>query len=631
MTEHFSLTFSQTHFVAAIVLVSCVAKADQAIEEIRVTGERNLLNQSLYVDGSQQTITLDQQVSLNRTVGDLIERLPGVSLNGQGGLFQSYSVRGFSRWRIRTEVDGVPVVTDRRAGNSASFIPPELLSGVTVSQGPGSSLYGSDAMGGIVSLNTIQPQDIEATVEAQDNDKAVAATVGLGLGEAGSAAVSLRRADEAEDAEGRELNTGYEQMGMLLKSQFAYNEYDVSVTWLPSYGRDIGKSTSDYPQRVVSDYPEDIHSLFSVQVQDGSQWLGRLYHHYQDWQARTERVGVRTNITDYDSHTVGGLAYAATHFLSGIGRAGLEWVGRRGVSIEDKEFDPSGSLVAKTQVIDGEQDNYAVFVENQWQVGMLSYGGALRYDYIEQDDTTNTRSDSSVSASVSSSWAPQDTLEITGQIGTGFRFPTLTELYFNGATPRGETIGNPELEPEENLGVQLGLYYDAGVVSASLQTYYNQLDQYIERYAVDAKTRSYRNLDGADIWGFEAQFSWQPDASLTHSISYQWQRGESDTGDWLADLNPSSFRYLLDWRGQVYRMQSDLSYRLNRNDFGEGEMALDSVLIWNGRLIRYFGDSWQGEIFANNILDELYVATADEDAAYQPGRTLGLRIRWNAK
>ena len=68
--------------MAAIVLVSCVAKADQAIEEIRVTGERNLLNQSLYVDGSQQTITLDQQVSLNRTVGDLIERLPGVSLNG---------------------------------------------------------------------------------------------------------------------------------------------------------------------------------------------------------------------------------------------------------------------------------------------------------------------------------------------------------------------------------------------------------------------------------------------------------------------------------------------------------------------------------------------------------------------
>ncbi len=616
---------------AACLCGVCAARAEPPLEEVNVVGQRNLLKQSLYLPGDQQSITLDQQASLNRTVGDLIERLPGVSLNGQGGLLQSYSVRGFSRWRIRTEVDGVPIITDRRAGNSVSFIPPELLSGVVVGRGPSSSLYGSDAMGGIVSLQSLQAGRAQATVEGQNNDNALAATVGFGAGDTFTGALSLRRADNAEDADGRELNTGYEQVGMLLKSRFGVNNHDVTVTWLPSYGQDIGKSNSEYPEQSLGDYPEEIHSLLSVQVQDGSRWLGRVYHHYQDWQSRTERIGVRTNLIDYESHTIGGLAYAATNYGAGVGRVGLEWVGRRGVTITDAEFDPAGKLVVDTETIDGQQDNVGVFVDQQWQAGALSYGGGLRYDYIEQEDSGTSRSDNRLNATLSTSWSPLDAWRLSGQVGTGFRFPSLTERYFNGVTPRGEVLGNPDLEPEESLGLQLGLDYTAGAISASLQTYFNQLDNYIERYPVEADLRSYRNLDEADIWGFEAQLDWRSGERLNHSVSYQWQRGETKQGEWLADLNPPSLRYLLNWTGKVYRLQSDLSYRPGRSDFGEGEQALDSAVIWNSRLVRKFGEHWQGELYANNLLDELFIGTADEDAAYQPGRTVGLRIRWTGK
>ena len=100
-------------------------------------------------------IGAEDPVSPGRTVADWIASLPGVTLNGQGGLLQGYSVRGFSRWRIRTEVVGVPIITDRRAGNSVSFLPPDLLAGTTVQRGPGSSLYGSGAMGAVISLQSI--------------------------------------------------------------------------------------------------------------------------------------------------------------------------------------------------------------------------------------------------------------------------------------------------------------------------------------------------------------------------------------------------------------------------------------------------------------------------------------------
>ena len=46
------------------------------------------------------------------------------------------------------------------------------------------------------------------------------------------------------------------------------------------------------------------------------------------------------------------------------------------------------------------------------------------------------------------------------EAGTGFRFPTLSELYFNGVTPRGDTLGNPRLEPETNRALQLSVAWE---------------------------------------------------------------------------------------------------------------------------------------------------------------------------
>ena len=103
--------------------------------------------------------------------------MSGVSLNGQGGQFQSYAVRGFSRARIRTEVDGIPIITDRRAGNSISFIAPDLFSDVTVLKGPSSTIYGSQALGGVVSLNTQMSEQSTIKLEGKKNNSFKGLTV----------------------------------------------------------------------------------------------------------------------------------------------------------------------------------------------------------------------------------------------------------------------------------------------------------------------------------------------------------------------------------------------------------------------------------------------------------------------
>ena len=146
---------------SAFTLTLCstsLAAADSArLEEVVVSGVADPRMGSLLTSTEIRTTSAGEQIILPLSIGSLADALPGVSLNGQGGLFQSYSMRGFSRWRIRTEISGVPILTDRRAGNSLSFLPPELIDSIQVNMGPASSLYGSGAMGGVMNVSLLNP------------------------------------------------------------------------------------------------------------------------------------------------------------------------------------------------------------------------------------------------------------------------------------------------------------------------------------------------------------------------------------------------------------------------------------------------------------------------------------------
>ena len=77
------------------------ATAD-VLEEVLVSGKADPRLSSLLTGTEVRSIAEDEQITASLTPASLAEAIPGVSMNGQGGLFQSYSLRGFSRWRIRT-------------------------------------------------------------------------------------------------------------------------------------------------------------------------------------------------------------------------------------------------------------------------------------------------------------------------------------------------------------------------------------------------------------------------------------------------------------------------------------------------------------------------------------------------
>ena len=621
------------------LIVSAVHADD--VETIEVRAERNRLLASELADNNTKALAVFDTATVKSTWAEWLAVDPSAHLNGQGGLLQSYSVRGFSRARIRTEVDGVPIITDRRAGNSASFISPVLIERIDLQKGPSSTLYGSDAMGGVINLVSTQFETNQVSTSWQSNDQYK--ELGLLLGnETIQTGLSYRHANDAEAANNTALNNGFEQFGGLVKWSSIMNGINVKASWLPSLAKNIGKSSSQYPSERIVDYPEELHSVSQVALQKDNDWYLKLFHHYQNWDTDTLRVGSRQNTTNYQSHTLGGLALVSTQWLAGEGRIGVDWLSRKGVDIRDTEMSLTGEVNYHKKVVDAAQDNYALFSDLHWQIDTIKVSVGARFDVIEQrqhisEAVTESKVDEQ---QLNGSFAIEHNFSADHQLrfewGTGFRFPTLSELYFEGETPRGTTIGNANLVPEQSQGSQLRwLAQLAPNWQMNAEAYYYNLDNYIERYDINDGVRSYRNLDSARIYGAELSLAWQGTSTKfkpwSMVLSGQYQKGETDDGQILADLLPAKITWHTDWRGEDWQGDSftwtnQLTWQLSQKNIGSGEVRRDNNFVWNMSLEKPLSSDVTLSVYGKNLTDSDHFTTADEDAPYTVGRSFGAKL-----
>lgn len=611
-------------------LFTCFSMFIQAQEEvIRVVAQRNALGMQGLLGSDNHYQDLTVTTSGKPTLADWLADAPEIQLNGQGGQLQSYSVRGFSRWRVRTEVAGIPILTDRRAGNSASFIVPELLGGIGLRTGPSSALYGSQAMGGVVALQPVQFGENWWQGRAQNNNNLVSFATAKG-GEHWQTALGITKAQNGKAANGEPLFNQYQRMAGLLAGKMSISDYKVSWLIMPSVGKELGKSSRFYPDSRRSHYPNDNHLLGKFSIRQGNDWLASVYQHYQNWDSDTLRIGRRRNLTEYQAHTVGTEWIRQLNYLGGKGRVALDWQARKGVSIDESEFNASGDLLsARRPLLNGQQDNLGLLVDQHWQQQKWQWSLAAHYDRIWQQaqQARHSTQASHLSLSGQLRWHYQANGHLTLEAGNAFRFPELTERYFFGETPRGTTQGNPHLQKEQSKGGQLGWQTTLFKQHTfSLTSYYYRLNNYIERYRLTPDLRSYRNLPTATLYGWSAQLTLHTTKHWQHKIILNWQRGHDKTRKPLADLQQPGLQWQASWQYAHFTLNSHLRFHARQNRVSESEAPRAGYTLWS------ISGQWQAtpdisiSLYANNLLNKRVVTSADEDAPYIPGRVIG--VKW---
>ena len=606
---------------------SLVAADSARLEEVVVSGVADPRMRSLLTSTEIRTTSAAEQITLPLSIGSLADALPGVSLNGQGGLFQSYSMRGFSRWRIRTEISGVPILTDRRAGNSLSFLPPELVDTIQVNMGPASSLYGSGAMGGVMNVSLLNPTQTSVSVSASSMGNAREVSLKTPINESTSLVGGIREASNGKSGDGTPLNTSFEQSTFYVRNTSYVNDTEVSTEVLVSNGNDIGKSSALFPNTRVTHYPHDNHRLLNFRATTPNNWFLQTYAHQQDWASVTVRESGLKNKSDYLSTTVGGLLSRTSQSDQSTQRYGLDVTRRYGVDITETTAEPNAEIASRNVVNDGTEWTAGFFWERTWYLNGLSLQGGLRADRAEAQIASSSTNHSDVNLQLKANWQLASAWALTIELGSAYRLPTLSELYFDGETPRGRLLGNNALQSEETVGAQITLLYDVGDTAFEMTASANRVDRYIERILLSDGLESYRNLENGDLWSIDGQID-RRNNNTEHTLSWQWQRGESSTGETIADLPPPSVRYATLWRHSSYALGMDLRYRFSRNRSGPGELALGSAMIFGVSAEWMINPEWTVKTSVTNGLNKNYRTSAALQAPFDVGRAINMKIDW---
>lgn len=618
----------RTLLTVACAVSSVAYAADSELEEVIVSGVSDPRRGSLTFSGSNRTLSPGDVAAPAISTGEMVGLLPGAASNGQGGLFQSYSLRGFSRSRIRTEISGVPLISDRRAGNSLSFLPEAFIESIRADMGPASSLYGSGAMGGVLSASLREPEHTALNLALGSAGNYRGLGLETRLNDQTAMAASFRAADSSRASNNQSLNTGFRQSAIYVRNTKSLGELLLNSEVIAGFGTDIGKSTSRFPAERNSIYPHDDHIIFNLRATNRNGWFAQAYVHDQDWASRTERIGNRQNTSRYQSQSYGALLSHRQSDEVGQKRWGIELTARTNVDITETEQPLAGNSTLIGLVSNGSERVSGVFADRLWFLSdtTLRLGGRLDQSHVGNEGAsrskTNLNGQVQIETRLVNDWV------VAAELGTAYRLPTLSELYFSGETPRGAVQGNPLLVPEETIGSQITLSNQSAELHFELSGFYNRVENYIERVRAGDGSFTYRNLRSGKVWGLDGLVSFQGANRIAHRINWQWQHGEADTGEFLDDLPPPRVSYTGTWRTDDWVVAVELGYRFKRDDRGPGEMPLGSALIGGARVQRDMGPHWSASLSMSNGFDQTYRTSADDNAPLANERAVHLTLRW---
>ncbi|UHQ20743.1 TonB-dependent vitamin B12 receptor [Lysobacter sp. KIS68-7] len=467
--------------------------SSQELDRVVVTGTRTAIT----VDDSLAAVEVIDRKEIERTqahsLPELLRGRAGINLVNQGGAgkLSTLFMRGAESDHVLFLVDGVRVGSSTSGLTAIQDIPVELIDRVEIVRGPRSSLYGSDAIGGVIQIFTRKAQNgvrPHFRLGAGTDDlRELSAGIDFGFERAWFGADYSHQATEGfqsclgaatpvfagcfvdnpdPDRDGYESNAislrggvrpidGLVIEGNALRNQ-GRNEYDSD----PFYGLpDVSNTT----QQVVGgkiryDVGRTTWTMSAGSNRDVS-YDSRDRSFVDQFASQRDSASLQGDVRVADGHTV---------------TAGFDWQ-RDKADVEDL-----------FSAWSADRNNHAVFGQYLGDFGANNVQASLRRDDNEQFGGHTT-------GGLAWGYAFAHDLRLTASVGTAFKAPTFNELYF-------PFFGNPDLRPEESKTWELGIGQRKADWNWALNAYQTKVDDLI---VYDISLFMANNLDSARIRGAE--------------------------------------------------------------------------------------------------------------------------------
>jgi iron complex outermembrane receptor protein/hemoglobin/transferrin/lactoferrin receptor protein len=625
-----------------------------------------LVNEHVTVSGSAASIetspgagtaTLTATEIQTRTPANLVQALENVAgvnqvSEGQAGV---PAVRGLARGRTLILIDGARVSSERRVGPSATYLDPDVIEGVEIARGPGSVAYGSDAFGGVISVRTrtVAPLSpfaarVSGTLGAGIPDRRVSAEVSQGFARGGVLVAAHTRDVGDYDAPGGEIfNSGYSDRGFLGRVTYQIGQGLFSAGWQSDFGRDIERPrnnsrtvrfvypTEDSHRLTVSYDARDLGAFSRVMLTGFAGSYAQVTDQDRFATATTGRSVERADVSAKDFHVRG-----FGERLLGVARIelGVDINGRYGLRALDifESYALDTTLAQRTENVSVDSarrvDTGVYASVEAAPVPMLSIAGGVRGDYVTTrnrggffgDRSTGNGAGSGFVALTAGSWGGFST---TLQIARGFRDPVLSDRYFRGPSGRGFITGNPDLEPETSLQLDLGLRYTSPRLRAATYFYNYRISDLIERFQAETDFFFFRNRGRARLRGFEAEAQASLGWGLSLESAFQVARGRAlDDDTYLDDIAPETFslqlRRAIRVRGSFVQLRA--AWYAEDTRPGPTEIVVPGYTLLDAAGGVSVVEGLELRLSARNLLNDEYMASQDVRTVLAPGRSVAL-------
>lgn len=620
------------HLLIGCALCFCCSiwAKEQRHERVIVVGKP-----SNYLNGQTGILPVERIDSTNTTaiqsLADTFTTHPQVNFNGQGGLFQTVSIRGLSRWRIQTLVEGVPIYSDRRAGNTAEFIPPNMLGAAYLLSGAASTQLGSGALGGGVDMQLASSLDtlVSANVAAQQDYRSLQLLDGVDAqNRAFYWGASYRHANGSEDAAHQLLNNGFEQsLGWVRQVSEDQGIEDALILF--SRANNVGKASADPVDERITQYPVNDHWLGKLDFS----WMNtRVYGHSAELHTEIVRPEQRINTLQ---NTAKGWGVSIGNDIV-LNTWTLDWRlaldARSGVRANEQEFTTEGDKVfSRTNLAASQRDwSLTLNTDKQWHGIALAGGARLSHTTQTPQRDINTARNENTNISgffgVIKPWSPRWSAGL--YLSSAFRVPTLTELFFVGTTPRGTTLGDPTLTTEHARNIQFNTDYVGENLSVNVSVFHQSIDDYIERITLSDTLQQYVNIGNGKIDGASYRAMWSLSPSLFLHFQGQWLWGENELGAPLSDVSPHRHDVKIRWQSDVQKAWLNLTYRQAHTRVGSGELPTAPVVYLQAGYEHIVTTSFSYSVLLTNLTNELYPVSTDDLSPNAMARDLVLSLNY---
>lgn len=490
---------------SSLVVGVCLSASLAQAQTPRGTGPEEIIVAANRVEQSIGTVLAATTVidkdrirrSSAQNLAELLAGVPGMQFSPAGGLGAQTSLflRGTESDHTLILVDGVQMTTSTGSAGKLEFIPLDQIERVEIVRGPRSSVYGSEAIGGVLNIIT-KPHSSE---DFNGSLKVMAGTqnssdANLGLqGRVGNTALSLNASRQQTDGidfseRGSSDDDGYENDSYSLSLTHQFGErFSLSSTYSSFDAR------SDYDDGVVNTDSQQFSTTLTAALSES--WDSSLIiEQFKEDNADAGSFGLTNSASENRRLSwQNNYSFDARNLLS------------FGVDRQEQElrYATFGALQTDTS-----RDNDGVFGVYIHEGAALDFTLSLRNDDNERFGDHST-------GSVAIGRDLTDSVRAWVSYGTAFKAPNLIDLYVD--FPAFFFFANPNLDPETAQSLELGLQASALGASWQLNIFRNDIDDLI---ATDASFTSLANIQQARIDGLEATVStsvsgWGLDAALT--------------------------------------------------------------------------------------------------------------------